>query len=238
MKRLTGKIQIKSRKDWIIAFVLAFLLIYLIVLRYRVTINDWLLPLQPDKVGYFNQPENHGVYAVTVLCVTALAIGVMIYKRIKGKYVALALAGGLLTVAVIAGTYAYHCHQLLKIPFESQPESMWVTGDDWEKDAHLRYELDEATEKLIADKVRSLERLPKEEEQKQRDAVLAGMKKDNRGKELSISLWYGRKNRAPYHIWVNVENGMIYINKGHGIGDDPFFRDNGLLEILENLKTE
>lgn len=231
MGKFVQKLSIKSRRDWFIAFVFAFLFIYLIVLRYQVVINDFLLPLTPDRISFFNQPENHGVYAITVLAMSALTMGVMIYKKVRGKYIALVLAGGIMLAGAVMGSYYYECRVMLKIPSEYQPEgvSVYYYGLD---SSHEGYTLNEETEKQLVDKVVALEPLSEEEEKEQKERIDI----DGSSGETSISIWYPRKHGHSYHLWVRVKDDVIRITKGHSPKDDPLYQDNGLLDILEKIQ--
>lgn len=229
------RLQIKSKRDWFIAFVFAFLFIYLIALRYQAGINEFLLSFTPDKISFLNQPD-HGVYAVTVLVMTALSIGVMIYKKVKGKFIVLALAAGIVITCAIAGSYYYQCSLILKIPSEYKPQSVTVSYYDSQDSSYTDFELDGKTKEQIVDKVLALKPLSGEEAQIIRDKGDA----DGRGDELSISIWYPQKNGYSYHIWVGVgvTDSVIRIHTGHSPKSDPIYRDNGLLEILEQIKSE
>lgn len=230
------RLQIKTKRDWFIAFVFAFLFTYLVALRYQAGINEFLLPFTPDKISYFNQPDNHGVYAVTVLVMTGLSIGVMIYKKVKGKSIVFALAAGIVITCAIAGSYYYQCHLILKIPSEYKPAGVTVSYYDDQDSSYTDLKLDGKTKEQIVDKVLALKPLSGEEAQIIRDKGDA----DDRGDELSISIWYPRKHGYSYHIWVGVgiKDSVIRIHKGHSPKTDPIYQDNGLLETLEQIKSD
>lgn len=227
------KLRIKTKRDWLIAFVFAFLLTYVIVLRFRGEINEFLLPLTPDRISFFNQPENQGVYAVTVLVMSVLTIGVMIYKKIRGKYIALALAAGIVIAGAAIGSYYYECHLMLKVPSEYQPEDVSVFCLGGPEASHGSYKLDEETKAQLVDKVLTLEPLSKEEEKRQRDRS----NMEDNGEETSVSISYPKQHGQSYHIWVGVRDGVIRIHKGHSPNSDPIYKDNGLLGLIEQLKT-
>ena len=225
------KLKIKSKRDWFIAFIFSFLFIYLIVLRFQPIINECLLPLTPDKISFFNQPDDLGVYAVTVLVMSGLSIGVMIYKKVKGKYLALALAGGIVIAGAIMGSYSYQCHLILKIPAEYRPEAVMVSYYDKRNDTHIDYTLDEETKEQIVDRVLALERISKEEQRDISDF-------DDSGSEMSIMVWYPLNNGYSYELWVSIKDNVIRIHKGHSLETDPIYQDNGLLEILEKMRND
>lgn len=223
------RLRIKTRKDWFIAFVFTFLLVYLLVLRYQVVINDWLLRVTPGKISYFNQPEEQGVFAVTVLAVAVISIGVMIYKKVKGKYITLALAGGIIIAAAIMATYYYECRLLLKVPLESEPESVRVSEE--RNGSHISYTLNQEMEEQIVEKIMALEPLSDQDDIR-RETINGSTDR------TSISIWYPRRNDYSYHIMISVKNKIIYFAKGHGLESVIFYQDNGLLDILEELRDE
>jgi hypothetical protein len=236
---------IKSRKDWFIAFVLAFLMIYLMALRYQGKINASLMLVTPGKISYFNQPENHGVYAVTVLGLTILSLGVMIYKKIEKNRIGRAMAAGIALIAAITGSYFYDCDRTIKTPYGSDPSYVSVTY--WENGEGETYELDEPTKKQLADLVVALEPLqdrvseqseqPEQSEQSERQNQNETMNvaRDQERSEFWVTVNYPRPNRAPYQIWAIINGGVIRITKGHSTAQDPIYIDNGLLALLEGL---
>lgn len=228
---------IKSRKDWLIAFLIAFLMIYLVVLRYQMDINESLMQITPGKISYFNQPENQGVYAVTVLCLTILSLGVMIYKRIGKKRIGLAMAAGLVLTTVIAGSYFYECDRTIKTPYRSDPSDVSVTY--WENGEGKRYDLDEPTKIALADLIVALEPVPdqgSEQSESQNQNGTMEVADDQERSEFWVSVNYPRPNRADYHIWAMINDGVIHISKGHRADQDPIYMDNGVLYLLEKIK--
>ncbi|HWQ77194.1 MAG TPA: hypothetical protein VN381_00110 [Anaerovoracaceae bacterium] len=226
--------QIKSKKDWLIAFLLAFLLIYLIVLRYQGRINELLLWITPDRISFFDQPENQGVYAVTVLILLMLSIGVMIYKNMDRKQVGLAMVAGVAVIAVIVGSYYYQCHLMLRLPYESAPRDVSMVS--FKNGEGKNYELDEEMKKQLAEKILALESVSREEEQRQRSIARAAGGSGNG--EVWVTVRYSREGGPSYKNWVKVGDGVISIVKGHGVNQDPFYSDNGLLQLLENIQSE
>ena len=241
--RLKKNVQIPaitSRKDWLIAFLIAFLFIYLIVVRYQININETLMLVTPGKISYFNQPENHGVYAVTVVCLTILSLGVMIYKKIGKKRIGLAMAAGIVLTAAITGSYFYECDRTIRTPYGSDPSYVSVTY--WSNGEGESYELDEPTKKQLADLIVALEplqdqiseQIEQSERQKQNRTMKDGS--DQERSEFWVTVNYPRPDRAPYQIWAIINGGVIRITKGHSTEQDPIYIDNGLLELLEGLQ--
>ncbi|HML37148.1 MAG TPA: hypothetical protein PKA19_07000 [Bacillota bacterium] len=232
------KLRIKSKRDWFIAFIIAFLFIYLIALKFQVRISELLWPLTPDKLSILNQPDGQGVFAAAVLAMTALSIGVMIYKKVKGKYLVLALAGGIVIAGAAIGAYCYQCQSIVNIPSESKPESVDVQyfGRDG---GFVNYQPDEETKARIVDKVLTLQPLPKEEAKAEREAAKQRIENtaDSRGGWTSVAVWYPKEDGYSYLISIDIEDHVIRADRGHSLNSTVFYRDNGLLELIEGLKS-
>ncbi|WP_027399144.1 DUF4064 domain-containing protein [Anaerovorax odorimutans] len=225
-----NKFQIKTRRDWIIAFIFSFLIVYLIVSKFQVDINEYLLMLTPDKISFFSQPESHGVYIVVVIIMLILSICTMIYKKVNKKYIAMVLIGGILIAGAVIASYYYECYAILKIPYQYEPEWVNISSYNEKTSSHVNYTLDENTKEQIVDKILALEPLPKDEEK----TVSAEDKKEK--DEVSINIWYPKSHGQIYNIWVHVNDDVIRITKGHSTNEDPMYKDNGLIEIIEKLK--
>ena len=233
------KLRIKSKRDWFIAFIIAFLFIYLIALKFQVRISELLWPLTPDKLSILNQPDGQGVFAAAVLAMTALSIGVMIYKKVKGKYLVLALAGGIVIAGAAIGSYCYQCQTIIKIPSECKPEAVTVHHFDWDS-GFVNYSLDEDATGQIADKVLALQPLSKEEMKAKREAEEQKKAKGSDDSEgwISVSVQYPKEDGYSYDIDINIQDSTISsAYRGSSLNSTVFYQDNGLLELIEGMKT-
>lgn len=224
--------RIKSKRDWCIAFAFAFLFLYLTALKFQTRISELLWPLTPDKISLLNQPDEQGVFAAAVLAMTALSIGVMIYKKIKGKYLVFALTGGIVIAGAAIGAYCYECQSIIKIPLGCKPEGVSVTYLDERDHSFVSYTLDEKTKAQIVNKVLALQPLSGKGEKQ-----LNG-RNDTEGRsgETSISIWYPKKDGYSYLVSVSIKDNVIYTDRGRSPASTVIYQDNGLSEILEKIK--
>ena len=227
------RLWIKSKKDWFIAFVFAFLIIYLIALKFQARISELLWPLTPDKISLLNQPDGQGVLAAAVLAMTVLSIGVMIYKKVKGKYLVFALTGGIIIAGAAIGAYYYQCQSIINIPSEREPESVWISSFERRNGSHADYTLDEQTKEQIVDKVLELQPLPAGEKE-----GLQEINGEGGAPVTSISIWYPKKDGYSYLISVEVQDNIIWTDRGRSPKSIVLYQDNGLLKILESLKRD
>ncbi|MBR0598161.1 hypothetical protein [Sinanaerobacter chloroacetimidivorans] len=226
-------LRIKSKRDWFIAFVFAFLFIYLIALKFQNRISELLWPLTPDKISLLNQPDGQGVFAAAVLAMTALSIGVMIYKKVKGKYLVFALVGGIVIAGAAIGVYYYECQSIINIPSECKPEGVSVTYHDERGPSFIDYALSEKTKDQIVNKVLALQPLSGEEKKELNERNDTG----GSGGETSVSIWYPKKDGYSYLISVSMKDNVIYTCRGRSPESIVIYQDNGLLEVLEKMKT-
>lgn len=164
MKKIAHLYRIKSRVDWLIAFIFSFLILYVLVSRYKITINEYLLKITPDKISFVNQPEEQGVYVIILLGLLCLSLTTMKCKTVKTKYIATTFLVGGLLISVVIASYYYECRSILNMPTQCQPKRVNVTYFDKTRDSYSQFELSEEEKKEITNKVLALEPVSKKEQ--------------------------------------------------------------------------
>ncbi len=231
-----SKWRIKTRRDWLIAAGFLFLVSYLAAGRFQQRINDWLMNVSPEKMGYFNQPENHGVYMLAALLAGVMGTALWIWqRRMQQKRLAAGIEGIWAIVVLATGciwaAYQAECHGIVNTPWESglTPHvdvQYWGTGgigDQWE--------LTEEEQEQILQICLTMEAPSKEEQAALREQIT----EEN---QISISIWYPEYKNHSYHLWFFLEGDILYLNRGHTPDDAVYYDGTKLYELLNNLKID
>ena len=75
------KLPIKSRKDWLIAFAVAFVTIYYITVYNNFKIEKFMMRFSPDKMNLMNYPGGWGNLMVVAIIMTVLVVIVMMILK-------------------------------------------------------------------------------------------------------------------------------------------------------------
>lgn len=213
------KWMIKTRRDWAIAAGFLFLLSYLAASVYRHTVNQWLMGFSPEKMGYFNQPENHGVYLLTVLLTAVSGSLLWLWQRhMSGK----GMWKGLLVIWALALTslggiwYAYQaeCRQIVDTPYTGLEPRVDIFS--WDVELPKPLELTEEERKEVVELCLNLEALPEEEQEQKREA----MKEEEL---ISLQISYPTYKNHQYSLWFFLEGDILCLNRGHNKADAVFY---------------
>lgn len=223
--------RIKTRRDWIIAFVFAALLVYGIAGRFSQRLDRGLMYLTDPRLSDLNQPSSYGNVALTVLVMGILA-GIVLLAKKSLKKAVLSVAAGCVAAAVSIGAYFLHCSLLIHVPDQLDPVSVWVYKD-WGKEGEVNagYDPKDEVQGQFLRLCTSLEELP-EDEQKQAK-VLYEESEDTEG-EIHIWIRYPEKYLHSYSLLLSIRDGQIFARRDGG-RDLRFFADNGLTQAAEKL---
>lgn len=226
---------IKTKRDWIIAFIFAALLVYAATGLFTQRLNRVLMYLTDPRLSDLNQPSSYGNVALTALIMGA-AVGIVL--RIKKRPVKMTilsiLAGGVIA-AVSIGAYFFHCSLLVHVPQEETPGNIWVSRGWGDKSASFSENYDPSDEELV-EFVRlctSLEELPKEE-QRQADLDYEEKRSEDGSEEIRIWISYPEKYLHSYSLLLVIENGQVFSRRDGG-ADRTFFVDNGVVQAAEDM---
>lgn len=232
------RLKIKSRKDWVIFWAFAALIAYVVGGAFDIRINTWLCGIHTPWLTALNEPQNYGRAIIAAVLLTVMAEGVLLLcrKSWRAKLVTLA-AGALLSLALI-GVYQAHCRLIVSVLWSGEPQSMAV-----KLDGSYRYrerggeeDLTDAQWGELLELCRSLAPITDSEEQQ---AYMAWYKAEGDfvGSDW-IQLHFPEKYGHGYMLWLNVQDGHIYLWRGYQGYDMliTFFEDNGIVEWLQNIK--
>lgn len=229
------KWRIKTKRDWVIAFVFAALLVYGVLGRVTWRLNRILMYWTDPRLSDLNQPSGYANVAFTGLIMGILAGIVLLAKNKTLKKALLAWGLSCAVFAASIGAYFFHCSLLVHVPMEETPRNIWVHRE-WEgeyRSVSIGY--DPADESLTAFLAlcTSLEELPKKE-QAQARTLYEENRSENGKEETGIWISYPRKYLHSYSLLLYIDGGQIFARRDGG-ADLVFFADNGLEAAAEEL---
>ena len=225
--------RIKTKRDWGIAAVFVFLISYLAAGQFQSRINDWLMKYSPEKMGYFNQPEHHGVYMLAVYLAAIFGTGLWIWQRWMSRKKCFLGAVGIWAAAIAAAagiwcSYQAECRQIIRTPYDTALEAH-VDVQYWGvQDIGGLWELTEEEERQIEELCLNLQALPEAEQEQMRDLV----KEED---QISIHLRYPEYKNHSYTLWFFLEGDYLCLNRGHTKEDAVFYDGSELRVLLESM---
>lgn len=229
------KWRIKTKRDWVIAFIFAALILYGVLGRFTWRLNRMLMYRTDPRLSDLNQPSGYGNVALTALIMGILTGIVLLMKKQPAKKALLALGLGCAVGAVSIGAYFFHCSLLVHVPLEENPGNISVHKGWGSGYGSVSVNYDPADEQLaeFVELCTSLRELPREE-QKQARTFYEENRSENGEQEISIWISYPRKYLHSYALLLYIDNGQIFARRDGG-KDKIFFADNGLVEVAENM---
>lgn len=224
------QMQIKTKKDWCIAFVFAVLIVYVISKFFTFSIQDLLLCYGNPMMTNMNQPKSYGNVAFTIIVMTILVEIVLFRKHKKTVLKAVCLIVGIfLAVAVITG---YFIHVNLIVSSIEEGNGVVTSISPWGGNADVMFM--KAEEQEIMRLCEKLKPVSAEKQKELEERVLdeyGGMPEDTQ------LIWcrYPKKYGYQFDLMVCVAEQSIFVFKGYDNKQKAiitFFEDNGLLEYF------
>lgn len=226
---------IKTKRDWIIAFIFATLLVYAATGLFTQRLDRMLMYVTDPRLSDLNQPSSYGNVALTALIMGAAAGIVLHIKKRPVKMTILSVLAGCVIAAVSIGAYFFHCSLLVHVPQEETPGNIWVSRG-WDNESASFCENYDPSDEELVEFVRlctSLEELPREE-QRQADLAYEENRSEDGSEEIRIWISYPEKYLHSYSLLLVIENGQVFSRRDGG-ADRTFFADNGVVEAAENM---
>lgn len=228
-------LKIKTKKDWVIAFIFALLIVYGITTRFSFRLQSFLLEYGNPRLTNMNQPRSYGNLIITVLVMTLL-IEILLaayHKSVKMK-VTILLAGIVCSVFLFAG-YLINCNLIVSVMGKEEPVSVHANG--WATNIALTMSK-EQQDKLVS-YCETLQPVSKEQEKKSESTFYADG--NITGDSLLIWIVYPKKYGHNYDLMVCVYDNMIFVRKGYNYRDKEivtFYKDNGLVSFINQMKEK
>lgn len=218
--------RIKTKKDWIIFFICAALLVYGVVNGcFGSRIMHFMERFMPDKLTVMNQPGGYGTMIVTVLVMALLLLVLEHCNKKKKRVMWITVGTGLLISTALFCGYYVHGWLLVRQVYTTPAVSAMVTIDG----NHM--ELQAGDERLIRlqELAADMKRLPKEEEKRVRT-------KDH-GNSGNLDIVWINFPRRYFHSYdlifrINADH-TIFIGSGERLAD--YYEDNGIIDYLQSL---
>lgn len=236
---------IKHKRDWFIACAFTFLVVYAISTRFSQKVDDWLFNFTPDFFTNMNQLRSYGNWLITIAVMAVIVEAVLLLYRKIWK-VKLWVFGGVFATAVVLWMgvffgYQLHSRLVVSVIDTEQPVSFGINSCLDSREVYIQGTslTEEETEQLI-ELCKSLQPV---DEAKQEELYQAY--KDSDGDWFmnaeEISFRYPVKYGHDFHFNIRIYDGNIFVRKGYNEKQKElivFFEDNGLLQMVEELKEK
>lgn len=225
--------KIKSRKDRIIAFAFALLIIYGITTIFTQRLQTLLLEYGNPKLTNMNQPGGYGNLIVTVLVMTLLVEIVLFLYHKSVKMKVIAVLTGILCAVLLFVAYLINCNLIVSVAEKEEPVSVHANG--WASDISLNMNA-EQQERLVS-YCKTLKPVSGQQEKELESKFYANGQMT--GDSLLIWIQYPKKYGHNYVLSVCVYDDLIFIRKGYNNHQKEivtFYQDNGLLSLVNETK--
>ena len=226
--------RIKTKRDWCIAAILMTFVVYAVSTRFTFELQSSLLKFGNPMMTNMNQPKSYGNIMFTIVVVMIIAEIILIRHKKSKKLMGILAVGTVVLVFGIFQIYLYNVNQIVSVIEEEDGRhtsiGYWV-GEDWD--------VDESTLKEFNLLCEELKPISKKEQMKLREELTKN--EDYIDDTLLIWTEYPEKWGHNFDFMVCVYEDMIFIDKGYDYNQQPiviFFEDNGLLELVDEVKEK
>lgn len=226
--------RIKTKRDWCIAAILMTFVVYAVSTRFTFELQSSLLKFGNPMMTNMNQPKSYGNIMFTIVVVMIIAEIILIRHKKSKKLMGILAVGTVVLVFGIFQIYLYNVEQIVSVIEEEDGRNISIgywTDDDWK--------VDEADTKEIFALCEELKPVAEEEQTKLKEELLSN--EDYIEETLLIWTEYPEKWGHNFDLMVRVYKDMIFIDKGYDYNQQPivtFFEDNGLLELVNEVKEK
>ena len=227
-----NEMKISGRKDWIIFWFFAVMVSYVAGGWLARPINTWLNGMTGPWLTDMNMPTNYGRTIAAVILLAAMTEGLLFLRKKSVKAKIGVAAAGVALAAMIVGIHQVHCRLIVSVLHSEEPGSVTLFLDGSQKRL-VSGEYEELLElcrglAVITDPDELADCMAWYEEEYR----LAGTD--------GVWMAFPRKYGHSYVLHLHVQDGHICLWRGYQRGEKEitFFRDNGLIEWLEESKRE
>lgn len=231
-----NRLRIKTKRDWCITFIFTILIVYGITTGFSFKLQSWLLNFGNPKLTNMNQPKSYGNLMITALTMTVI-IEILLFlyhKSVKIKLIT--IVAGIACTGFIFMGYLMNCNLIVSVIKNSESIRMHIGG--WGREVNVT--MDEGQKEKLISYCEKLKPVSKMEEKKLEKSFYSS-KTDITVESILIWTTYPKKYGHNYDMMVCVYNDMIFIRKGydnHQREIVTFFKDNGLIDLIEEVVSE
>lgn len=235
-KNVLSKLQIHSRRDWVIFWVFAAMIAYAVGYRYEIRITYWLRNIGNPWLWEGNEPQSYGrsILAVVILAVVAEIVCFLRHKNWRTKLAV--LAAGVLLPAILTGMYLINCRLIVSVLWEEDPSmTLW-----WERqEESIHYTPSEEEQEKLLEYCRNMTVVSDKQVQEEFMQWYRDTKGADFWSSTQLDLRFPEKYGHNYALKVQVWGDYLYFFRGYS--DNilvTLFEDNGLIEYLAELEQE
>lgn len=228
-------LKIKTKKDWIIAVIFTFLILYGITTRFSYRIQAFLLDYGNSKLTNMNQPRGYGNLIITLLIMTILAEFLLFLYHQSVNVKIITLLAGIICSGLLFAGYLLNCNLIVSVMGKTEPVS--VRADGWTSKMNL--DMTREQEAKLVSFCETLQPVSAQQEKRLEQAFYANG--NMTGDSLLIWITYPKKYGHNYDLMVCVYDTMIFVRKGYNNKNREivtFYEDNGLLSFINQLKNK
>lgn len=234
-----SKIRITTKRDWVVFWFFAALIIYAMAGFWAGKVDNLLRSDGNPWLWEGNEPQSYGRIIVAAV-IFAFLVEMVCFLRHKKLWIKLAvLAVGVLAPMVLAGMYRINCQLIVSALWEEQPEMAFIYWKTPDGNMSIRYEPDLEEQEELLEFCRNLTVVS--DEAVQNEFMEWKMESGAFWKQDSIDFLFSEKFGHSYMLDLYVWGDYLYFFRGHGRGNDIYvtlFQDNGLIQYMETLRQE
>lgn len=240
MKDILSKVKINSKKDWVIFWIFAVLVIYAVAYNYDTGITHWLRSIGNPWLWEGNEPQSYGRMIIAGIMLAVLTEAVCFLRRKNLKVKLVVLAGGLLFPVLLTGIYLINCRLIVSVIWREKPDTMTVWWDNYENT--IRYTPSEEEQLLLLEYCRNMTIVSDKQVQEEFMQWYWDTKGKDFWSETQVDLHFPKKYGHSCWFKVQVWEDYLYFFRGNGAGGNniliTLFEDNGMIAYLEELQQK
>lgn len=219
------KLRIKTKKDWVIAYIFMTLVVYGISTRFN--FQSWLLKYGNPMMTQLNQPKSYGNVIFMIVCMTLITEILLLRKKKKIKWLVIIAVVGCVSSITTFKMYEWNTDKIVSVKDEEQGVL-----------SHVGYWVGDAVEVTEKEKIielcEKLEPVSEEEQARLEQEYFAD--EDYLIDSVTIDITYPEKYGHSFVLAVSVHDDNVYIWKGYSNKQEDivtFYEDNGIAELVK-----
>lgn len=241
MKKLDfSKIRFNTKKDWVIFWIFAALVLYIAAYQFDVRIAYWLRSMGSPWLGYGNEPQSYGRMMITVAALAVLAEMVCFVRRRELRTKLTILSVGILAPIALVGMYQLHCRLIVSSLWKEAPARTLIW---WKEPDGSVLQFSTPTEEEADKLLEYCRNLTIVSDKETNDAFMQWHREDsgNFWSGDTLNLRFTEKYGHSYSLELCAWEDYFYFFRGYDYKNDilvTLFEDNGLKGYLDDLKRE
>lgn len=248
-KEIWDRFRINRRKDWVVFWVLAGLLCYVLAGRFlSFSVTDWLFRSSSPYMTNLNDPApgwGQLLIALILLALVGEAVLLLCKRDRKGAIimVLLLIAAGVTPFAV-RGLYRVHSDLIVSSLWKEQPQTINVWfGNDQETGQRYGVSDEDLSKQQKQELLEFCKNLtPIADESKLKSLKEWYLKTISEFRDpTNIYIGFSKKYGHSYSFNLRIYEDKVFIWRGNGkqpVQYVTFFEDNGLINWLEELRGD